>query len=144
MLGDKCLAHSQHFDSSHKFSVRLRSGLCAGQTEQGKTISSWSWLCAAGHCHAEAGKDLPRTVATKWEARYYLKYHCVLQNKDTNQKQTQVHEHRENNHHKTSHFGHFCVSHFYSLSCFLSSCISLFLSLFLLLISFPLSLRQVD
>lgn len=36
MLGDKCLAHSQRFDSSHKFSVRLRSGPCAGQAKHRK------------------------------------------------------------------------------------------------------------
>lgn len=55
MLGDKWLAHSQPFDSSHKFSVRLRSGLCAGRTILREPFSLWTLLCPWGHCPAETG-----------------------------------------------------------------------------------------
>lgn len=36
--------------------MRLRSGLCAGQTELCKPFSLWTSLCPRGHCHAEAGR----------------------------------------------------------------------------------------
>ena len=35
-------------------------------------------LCARGHCHAETGKGLPQTVATKLEAQNCLECHCML------------------------------------------------------------------
>ena len=34
-----------------------------------RTISVWTSLCARGHGHAETGKGLPQTVATKLEAQ---------------------------------------------------------------------------
>ena len=34
-----------------------------------KAISVWTSLCAQGHSHAETGKGIPHTVATKLEAQ---------------------------------------------------------------------------
>jgi hypothetical protein len=44
-----------------------------------QTISVLTSLCALGHCHAETGKGLPQTIATKLEARNRLESHCMLQ-----------------------------------------------------------------
>lgn len=33
---------------------------------------------AGGHCHAETGKGLPQTVATKLEAQNSLECHCIM------------------------------------------------------------------
>ena len=58
-------------------SMGLRSGLCADQSSSSthrprQTISVLTSLCARGHSHAETGKGLPHTVATKLEAQNCL------------------------------------------------------------------------
>ncbi len=45
--------------------------------QTGKKISLQTWLCAQGHFCVETEKGLPRTVATKLEAHYCLKYYIL-------------------------------------------------------------------
>ncbi|KAK6307892.1 hypothetical protein J4Q44_G00211630 [Coregonus suidteri] len=75
-VGRLGLAYSRRSNSSQRCSMGLRSGLCAGQASSSTLISTnhsvWTSLCAQGHCHAETGKGLPQTVATKLEAQNLL------------------------------------------------------------------------
>ncbi len=72
MLGDG-LAHSPG-----QSSVQTSKGLAH---ETGKTIFFFfmALLCSRVHCHVQTGKGQTQTAATKLEAHYCLKYHCVLQ-----------------------------------------------------------------
>ena len=40
-------------------------------------ISVWTSLCAQGHCHAETGKGLPQTNATKMDAQNRIELYAV-------------------------------------------------------------------
>ena len=76
------LARNWHSDSSQRWSIGLKSGLCTGQSSSSTPISP-SLFCiylalCTGHCHAETGKGLPQTVATKLEAQNRLECHCIL------------------------------------------------------------------
>jgi hypothetical protein len=80
-LGDLGLARSRCFNLSQRCSMRLRSGLCAGQLSSSTPISTNHFcmdlaLCT-GHCHVETGKGLPQTVATKLEVQNRLSLYSV-------------------------------------------------------------------
>jgi hypothetical protein len=67
---------------SHRCPMGLRLGLCADQSSSSTPISANHFcmdlaLCT-GHCHAETGKGLPQTVATKLEAQNRLECDCML------------------------------------------------------------------
>ena len=79
-VGQLGLACSLHSNSSQSCSMGLRSGLCPCQSSSSTPIST-NHFCmdlALGHCHAETGKGLPQTVATKLEAQNCLEYQCML------------------------------------------------------------------
>ena len=75
------LARSLRYNSSQRCSMGFWSGLCACQSSSSTPISTNYFcmdpaLCTGGHCHAETGKGLPQTVATKLEAQNHLEGHC--------------------------------------------------------------------
>ena len=74
------LARSQRSNSSQRHLIRLRSELCGGQSSSSTVllINHWTSLCSQGKCHAETGKGLPQTVATKLEARNCIECHFTL------------------------------------------------------------------
>jgi hypothetical protein len=73
------LARNQDSNSSQRCLMRSRSGFCAGQSSSSTLIISlWTSLCARWYCHAETGKSLPQTVATKLEAQNHLECHCMM------------------------------------------------------------------
>ena len=67
--GQEGLALSLHSNSSQRCSIRLRSGLCAGQssssTPNSLIMSLWTLLCALVHSHVGTGRGHPQTVPTK-------------------------------------------------------------------------------
>ena len=79
-VGRLGLARIRHSNSSQRYSMGLRSGLCAGQSSFSTPISTNPFcmdlaLCM-GHCHSETGKGLPQTFATNLEAQNHLE--CYL------------------------------------------------------------------
>lgn len=86
--GDKWLAHSQRFDSSHKFSVKLRSELYAGNTKQGKNHFRMDVALCTGGIVLRQERTFPELMPQSWKrgTRYCLKCHCLLRNKVAEQK----------------------------------------------------------
>ena len=71
-----------YYNSLQRCLMRLRSGLCAGQSNSSTPIST-NHFCmdlawCAGNCHVETGKGLLQTVATKMEAHNCLECQCMM------------------------------------------------------------------
>ncbi len=83
-VGREGLTRNLRSNSSQRFSVRLKSRLCAGRSSSSTPYSSdlvftvCTSLSAQGHSHAGTAKGPPQTVATKLEASSWLKCLHIL------------------------------------------------------------------